>query len=521
MNVVFDNTDAGLNADQPPEKLPGGMWTDSRNVVYRDGAAEKAKGYTAALGSLSFTAVYLSTISDGQNQFWVYGRSGASTEAVYATDGSTHANISSTSYTLTATDDLAFNGGAFHGQLIINEGSRDPQSWLPSLSNKMQPLNAWPSNVTAKVVRTFKDFIFALRITDTGTYNPRLLRWSDLAAPAALPSSWDFTDPTNRAGRKEFGETPDNLVDCLPLRDSLIVYKEQHTWIGQYIDLPDVFAFRQLFSESGLLAEDCARPIKSRHFAVTPDDIILHDGNAAESIISGRTRRWLFNRINTNLFRRCFVVADYREREMLFCFPEAGNDWPNLALVWNWHENTFSPRELGVGMTFGMHGIVPGSAAETFDSSSGTFDSDPGVFDQETYSPFQLRAMFASSSSQEAYQYNEGELDHSSTMTAYAIRSYIPLDRGSEFKNRILSLRPRVRGTVGDQISMYVGLRNAIDESVNFQGPYNFTIGQDYKTDVLGQDLVARWVDFKFQYTGTNTVRVSGLEIETVKDGRR
>lgn len=520
MLINFDNVQLGFSADLPPEKLPAGAWTDSRNVIFRDGAAEKMKGYAPALGSLSFTSTYLATISDGVSQFWAYARNGASTSAVYATDGSTHANISSASYTLTAEDNLGWNGGAFHGYLIFNESTRDPQYWSPSLSNKIQPLTNWPANTQAKVIRTFKDFLFALRVTDTGTYNPRLLRWSDLAAPASLPGSWDFTDPTNRAGRKEFGETSDNLVDCLALRDSIIVYKEQNTWIGSYVDLPDVFDFRTLFSESGLISEDCVRAFKSRHFAVTTDDIILHDGNSAESLVSRRMRRWLFNKINTSRYRRSFLMQDNREREMLFCFPEAGYDWPNLALVWNWDENTFGVRELGSGITFGTQGVIPGTNT-SFNSDSGTFDSDSSTFDEETYSPFQVKPLITNAGSQQAFQIGTGEFNQSATLTCYVTRSYIPIDTSPEHLKRVLSLRPRVHGTVGDVVSVYIGLRSAIDDPVTFQGPYEFSIGETHKIDLLDKHLVGRWLDLKVQYEGTNTFRLYGIEIEAKRDGKQ
>jgi hypothetical protein len=238
-----------------------------------------------------------------------------------------------------------------------------PQSWSPGLGNDLVSLTAWISLTTkCRVMRSFKDFLFAFRIDDGLTYNPRMMLWSDRAAPNALPQSWDYTDPTNQAGINELAQTQDGIVDGLTLRDSLMIYKENHTWIADYIGTDDVFSFRQVFTQVGMLTERCAIQFGSQHLVWTDQDIVLHDGNAAQSILDKRARRWLFGRINQAKFKRCFAVADYRERTAYFCFPESGQDWPTLALAWNWAEDTLHPYELGGVKTWADYGIIPARA---------------------------------------------------------------------------------------------------------------------------------------------------------------
>jgi hypothetical protein len=348
MRFTVDNlAQPGMVQDVPDQLLPNGAWTESRNVRYRDGAAEKCRGYQQALGELSLTAIWAQTVTDGTNHFVVYG----SNSVLYATDGTTHANVSHVSLSYVATDDLGWTGGAFHGFVLANDGLTIPQVWQPSLANDFASLTAWPS-ISCKVLRPFKDFIFALRITDGGNYLPRTLRWSDKAQQGSLPSSWDFQDPTNQAGITELAQTGDVLVDCAPLRDSLIIYKENHTWIADYIGGADIFGFRQVFSQAGMLTENCAATIGSSQLVLTDQDLIVHDGNSARSIADKRMRRWLFNRISSTRFRRSFVSTDYRNREAYICFPEEGATWASMALVWNWAEDTLHPFELGNPMTF-------------------------------------------------------------------------------------------------------------------------------------------------------------------------
>lgn len=502
----------GFMPDVAELELPPGGWTDSRNVRYRDGAAEKCRGYVQALGDLSATAIFAAPITDGTNYFWVYG----SNTVMYATDGAQHVNITG-SVSLAATDDLGFTGGAFHGHIIINDGQAIPQSWVPSLGNDLVSLTAWPS-LTCKVMRPFKDFLFALRVTDTGTYNPRVLRWSDRAAAGALPLSWDFSDPTNQAGINELGQTPDQIVDCMPMRDSLVVYKEYHTWIADYIGMPDVFSFRQAFTQIGLLTENCIAAFGSSHVVLTDNDLILHDGAQARSIIDKRARRWLFNRISSDRFRRAFLVTDYRNRTIKVCFPETGLDWPNLALCWDWAEDTLHVEELGGPKTYATNGIIPGTVAVSFDAQTGSFDSDAASFDEETYNQFLTRIVLTDAMANRAYQDDSGEDFNGVPMACYAERrgSLISKDLGRI--KRIMRLMPQVLGTVGDTINFMIGTRSAENESTAWHGPYPFAIGTDYKIDLR---VTARIIDLRVEYSGVNTFRLHDLEVEYEPQGYR
>lgn len=505
MDLSIDRLDEGVIADQPDLIVPIGAWTDARNIRFLDGAAEKARGYDAALGSLSATAIWATSVTDGTNVFWVY----ATNSALYATDGTNHANVSHPSLSYAATDDLGWTGGSFHGHVIANDGANVPQVWVPSLANDFTSLSAWPA-ITASVIRPFGDFLFALRITESGEHNPRLLRWSDRAAPGELPGSWDYTDPTNQAGINELAQTGDALVDCLPLRDKLILYKESHTWLAEYVGGPDVFGFRQLFSEVGMLTENCVIAIGGLHLVLTGDDLVLHDGNAPTSVIDGRMRRWLFNRINSERYRRCFVAGDYRNREAWICFPESGHDWPNMALVFNWRENKLYPAELGRQMTFAVPGIIPGSAF-TFNTLASSFDLLAGSFDEATFTPSQVRVLFFDASSQQAFQGDTGETFAGTPMTAYAIRSGLAISRDLKRMKRIHALYPRVTGTAGDELRFWIGTRKTLDSATMWTGPYRFRLGVDYRIPLR---VDARVLDLRVEYTGTNTFRLHGLGIE-------
>lgn len=511
MRQSVDNLDSGIFPDRPDWNLPDGTWSESRNVRYKDGAVEKMRGHTSVWGSLSATALWAAPISDGSNYFWVYGGQ----NVLYATDGTTHANVSSNTYS--ADLDLAWNGGAYNGFMVANCGVGPPQTWEPGLSNTFTDLTDWPAATTCRVLRPFRNFLLALRVTESAVYNPRLMLWSSSALPGSLPSSWDYTDPTNDAGRNELAQTGDILVDCLPLRDVNIVYKESHTWLMEFIGGSSVFAFRQVFSNVGMLTENCAASFRTNHLVVTDNDVVLHDGNQAQSVASGRVRTWLFSRINTERYKRSFLVPNYRQREIWICFPEAGSDYPNLALIWSYQDDKWYVRELNQPLSYAATGIVSGTAV-TFDADAGTFDDAPETFDEETYSAFEQRVLMLDSSAPAAYQADSGELFGGEQGTCYALRQSINLGRDISRTSRLMRIYPKVLGTPGDVLRIFVGVRSAIDAAIFWQGPYLFTIGVDNKVDLR---VNGRVIDVRFEYAGTNTFRLFSFDLEYEPQGLR
>lgn len=505
---------AGIAPDHPPVILPDGVFSDSRNVRYRDGAIERASGYSSALGSLSATAIWISHITDGVTRYWVY----ASNTVAYATDGSSHANITG-AISISASDNLGFTGGAFHGYMVLNDGVNIPQTWVPNLSSDFVSLTAWPSALTTQVVRFFGDFIWAARNTTSGVYNPREIRWSDKAQTGALPQSWDYTDPTNQSGITDLGQTPDEIVDMAQLRNSMVIYKRNSTWIADYVGSYDVFAFRQLFSQAGLLTENCVATFNDMQFFVSDADILIHDGNSPRSVADGRVRRWFFGRISSETYRKSFVAVDYQNREILVCFPEGGYNWPNIALCWNWATDTWDVRELGQLMTFGTNGPFPSGSTVSFDSDTETFDAATGAIDDDLASRAQQGMVMTSAAAPLAVRFGAAETFNGAPMTCYAERRGMTLSSADFMRRkRIKRLFPLVLGTAGETLNFYIGTRESVDGTVRWSGPYRFTIGTDHKIDVR---LTGRFVDLKVEYTGSTTFRFFGCDVEFDPDGYR
>lgn len=510
--VTFDSADTA--PDAVPVATPDAILADSRNFRVRDGALERVAGYDDVLGSLSATAIFACSItqSDGTD-WWLYL---GNTVAYAAESSANHYDIAG-SVSISASDNLGWSGGAFHGYAVVCDGVNIPQQWTPGAANNLSTLSYWPASTYCQVMRFWRDFIFAARITSSGALNPREIRWSDRAQPGGLPQSWDYTDPTNQAGRTELGQTDDRIVDMLALRDNMIVYKAHHTWVADYIQTIDVFQFRQLFSQSGLLTENCVASFRDNHLAVGDSDIIIHDGNSIVSKADGRVRRWFYNRIDTSYYQRSFTVVDDFNREVLICFPETGQTWPNIALFWNWASDRWGVRDLGTTMSYGFLGKTPTTSDTTIDGMSGTFDALSGSFDEIAGGVARQSVLLVPAALKLLYQLNSGNTFNGSTMTCYAERRGLSLAAADLMRiKRVKRIMPLVLGSVGEELDVYVGTRSTLEEAVSYAGPYTFTIGEDHRIDVR---LSARYLDIKFVYDGAESLRVIGADIEFDFDG--
>ena len=98
--------------------------------------------------------------------------------------------------------------------------------------------HGWSSTWTAKILAPFKDYLLAFDVTKNGTHYPHMMKWAPLRS-GAIPHSWDSTDDTGR-WEVDIAETPDLMVDALPLGDALIVYKERSMYAVRYVGYPAI-----------------------------------------------------------------------------------------------------------------------------------------------------------------------------------------------------------------------------------------------------------------------------------------
>lgn len=515
----------GMIADTLPHDLPPEAWTNVRNVRFRDNQARKMAGMTEVFATSPVTPYWLLSVPTDP-YFWIV----AGAAKVYITDGTSYTNITrqtaSVDVDYSMNEELLWNGGLLGGVPVINNGVDPPQFWNPqNTSTKLQELTAWPADTTARVVRPFKQFLFALNVTKSGVPYQHLIKWSHGADPGTVPTSWDHTDPTLDAGETDLTDTAAGpLVDCLPLRDSLMIYKEGSVWGALVVGGQYVFRFYKVFEQLGALNKNCIELVGEgdRHIVMTGEDIVIHNGQSAESVLTRRMRRWLSNAISAEHYKRSFMVRHVYRRESWFCFPEEGNDWPNLAIVYDWDGGTTTVREIAQRSSYIAAGRVLSPDIGVWDDDSDIWNVDSEVWDASAHPPYQFRLLQASPETGKLFFLENGLDCDGANIPSFVERTGLAIygkDREGNWKaditkmKLIRGLRPKIDG---GPIYAQVGMQQVVGGPITWAAEQLFS-SSDFKLDFL---LSGRLVAVRFRCASNSTWALNGydLDIELLGD---
>lgn len=531
---VTSNLDDGLVKDLPPTKLSPSSWTHVQNVSFDNGVVRKAKGYTKAL-TPTVAPYFIMASPDLSLEFWLY----AGLEKVYGFLGMTQADITRASGDYTGSIQDLWNGGLLHGVPFINNGKDLPQSWgTPSLSSPLIDMPAWPATQTAKVVRAYKSYLVALDVTKAGVRDGRMVKWSASAPPGSLPGSWDETDATKDAGEQTLPQGSDGLVDGVELEDVLVLYTRRSTWAMEFIGGEFIFRFRRLFADSGMLAQDCAVPWRNRHFVVTQNDIILHDGTNFDSIADSKVRNWLFDNLNDSASVLTKVKLNPIDNEIWIAFPSGSSFTLDKALIWNWRSNSWTLRDLPDIRAIATSVRNPFVSPDVWDLASGDWDSDTSPWNPVglTTTPLENVLLLAPPDLSGIFLVgNEFQFDGSNYVSRVERRGisviatreeeFVPVD--STVPARViqdmdrhrmgLSVKPLLDAAPGTKVFISFGSHETQLGVINWKGPVPFTVGRDKKIDLYPS---GKFLALRIEDKGNVGWKLTGYVIEVASMGR-
>lgn len=493
----------GLVADQPAQELPDNAFSNVMNMRFRDGCAERFDGELQIFSTPSVTPYYIAPFSTSTARYWVH--SGLAN--TYADDGTTRTNITGTAFT-GAIDDR-FTGGTLSGILVLNNGVDIPKYWAGT--GTLAALTNWDVNWRAKFVRTFKNYIVYGSPTKSGTAYPHTVGWSAAADPGTLPTTYDTASTTTEAGDVPLGETPDVLVDSLTLGDVHIIYKEQSCYRMEYVGGQQVFAFKRIPGNFGMLARGCAAVTPAGHVVLANGDVVINDGiSEPRSLLTGRLRKWLFStQIDSTVYQRCFVVANPTKNEVWVCYPYFGATACTRALVWNWADNTFGVRELA-NATAAASGLLNYSQGNTWaDYASSAWSDITKAWNANDYTPADSRLIMATTAPKLLLADVRGTFD-GSTVTALLERSGLAFGDTSSVKCW-QSLRPRIDAPTGTVVMIQLGGAMDAEQAPSFGDWISYTVGSTFKADGF---YSGRFLAYRLRSTSSQPWRVKSLDAE-------
>lgn len=314
--------------DAPPESF-----SEVRNARFNSIGAVAFSGHKSVLSPAPINPLWLRVFPPVDRPLWVY----ANQSRVYAFDDG-HIDITRLSGPYAGLASERWQGEVLNGVGIFNNTVDIPQMWTSfSASVPLQDLTNWPTTLRCKFLRPHKYYLIAGYLIDSGNERPFRVRWSHPADPGTVPASWAINDPTVDSGEFDIAETDDYVVDGWTLGEAFMVYKQKNAYLMYPTGDQKIFGQRLVIPGRGALTRDCIRPIPGGHFVAGLDDLYVHSGQkgSEQSVVEAKLRNWIFNQIDASNFFNCFCVEYKRLNEIWFCFPEAGETYATIAVVFN------------------------------------------------------------------------------------------------------------------------------------------------------------------------------------------
>jgi hypothetical protein len=583
----------GWVPDLPPGDLPVNAWTAVKNVKFTGTHMENVSGsstFKDLSAELDFVLGIGGTKQANTQVWFAAGIKNSVAKLVKFTDGGPISTITPGSPAMSVARGMKMTGGVHDESFILATGIAGPTYAIPPSGTVVELQYSsgvsLSSKLKFKVVRPWRQHLWGLGVAVTGTVDsvpagtyPRLLWCSDAADPGYIPGNWQASNPASLSRNyvSPFINHSGDLVDLVPLGSNAIIYQEDACHLMRYTgEFPALVFIGTAFTEFGLLAPNCAVQLRNQHLALGFSDIILHNGETAESLLQSRVRKWMFRNMSDTYYRNSFLAPNYQEKEIYICFPLLGEEYPTQALIWNYEHNTFSIRDFmepvsgfsvghqeSKGASFLYEPAVPSlilsgtvgrayrmgtgagssnvvSTAVTSDSLAVNVGGDTLAVDNngntlglnESYTQeissfvcFAERQGFAFSSEEvlphtrtlirEVWPELDGEffteITESADLAVNLSGDLLAVDESGNVLTASDEIISQKRGTV----DVYVGGTELLVSDMRWQGPFQFTIGED---DFIPMLVEGRRHGIRIEWANGANVRVKrvGFDFEHV-----
>lgn len=522
----------GVVSDIEPYELPSNAWTHANNVSFRDGGVVRIEGM---LPFMSPTEGEVMSVYTKDNLLYYTTK-----DTVYMYNGRNNININpkkeeepdpevpevlevmetydetveveplpvSTNWTTTELSNV----------MVYSSDSMVPH-YLPINRLNLKPLPAWDKKWRCGNVRSYKNFLLALGTHEGGTNYPQRVRWSDLAMPNSPPLDWDATSTTNSAGFNDLSDTKGKIIDGMELNDKFLLYTEDDVHEISYVAGNDIFRFRKLLEGVGLLAKGCVCKVDGKHFVVTRNDVVIHNGNSFSSVIEGKIKEQLFNEIrNSNDYNETQAIHYPAKSEVWVTYKTAGSLYYNKAAVINITSGLWTFRELP-NMTAIHYGIAPRNATGFIDDQDMLIDDNQNIIN-EVGKDFTKAGLFMSVEGNGWVAVDEGYAHPTrKNMKCSVERHYLDFDDAEldpTSMKQVLAVYPQATGS--GTLNVIIGVSDSPYELPTWSRPQRFDMKRDRKVDFR---VTGRYISIRFESMDNSKWKLMGYALDVQPRGGR
>ena len=80
------------------------------------------------------------------------------------------------------------------------------------------------------------------------------------------------------------------IVDGAVLGSNFIIYSSDSIFLMEFVGGQFIMNFRKLFTDAGLINQNCVVEVEGKHYCFGPADIYVHDGTTKQSSVTSGPR---------------------------------------------------------------------------------------------------------------------------------------------------------------------------------------------------------------------------------------
>jgi hypothetical protein len=434
-----------------------------------------------------------------------------------------------------------FTSTTLANRVYINRKTRVPVERVNG-GTDFSDLDPWDATWKCGSLRSYGDFLLALNMQEDSSHYPTRVRWSDPALANNVPSTWDASDTTKSAGYNDLVQMKSGIIDGAPLGNSFIIYSKDQVWLMDFVGGTFIFNFRKLFTEQGLVNQNCVVEVQNSHFCFGADDIYTHDGSQVSSIADERVKNYIFNSIDTTALDRCFVHHNPTLEEVYFCYKSSDDmaeftngDRCNRAAVFNYRNNTWSFIDLPNVSSAALSSVPDAtnyvnSIGLTYQGLGGTYHSQNSQY--ALHNLFVSDAYYRDSSTLESSKLYGMDSSEENTLLTFPVDTVATkppfiqrvgldldeIDSASGYKV-ITKMIPQIHTSNANRdFDFKFGAANYINTQPTYENTSTFNSEAQHKIDARSS---GRYLSYQVDVTDTKDFKFMGFELEVTVTGRR
>jgi len=533
---VRDVGTIGVVTDIRPASLPIHAFTRAKNVRFDEGRVGRSPVFRAIKDSLGFKPRFSYGIPAATN--------GGFAVIVLVSDTfliKQYANGAVTSLqgsiSVTSSIPSSVVGTNLADIAYLNRVDQVPV-YMANGGSSFAALPNWPSTHRTESLRAYGDFLIALNTVENGTNFPSRVRFSNLTLANSVPDSWDATDTTKSAGFNDLVQMKTGIVDGLTLGTNFIIYSKDQVWLMEFVGGTFIHNFRKLFSDCGVINQNCIAEVEGTHYVFDHNDIYVHDSHTRQSICDERVASYIFGGLNTAKTDRCFVHHNAELDEVMFCYVSGDDmseytsgDRCNRAAVFNYKSQTWSFMDLP-NVSSSTEGTI--SSSTTYATSTTSYLAIGGsYYTQEA--GFNTHSLFVGDSvttngisSDKLYGLDLSDsgslsfpLDTEANKSPYLERVGIDLDEMSPLTGyKVISkIVPQVdTQNPNKEFTFTFGSSDLLGDTPTYQNSSTFDGSTDYKIDTRA---AGRYLSYTMTVPDNKDFSFLGFDVDVLTTGRR